>query len=237
MINFIKISKLDRRRQRVIGKLEAVQRELKEVREEWQKTHTQIQDEQETLQAQWQESTLTLAQLQTELNYLDEEVSREALARRRAVRFVIDDLKEPVACPDGDLKQELDSIVTVNVQTDDYQEGLGSVSGLMSVLEGIMKGMERFDESVNGLITEQKMHSSYLSKLNVSLPEEVLAYHKQWDGLRQKVRDDGIHCANPVKFVTAVRPVVEGDLSEASIKAMFDGLGQALNRATHKWKG
>ena len=237
MINFFKISKLDRQRQRVIGKLEAIRQDLKEVREEWQTTQHQIQDEQETLQARWQESTLQLAQLQGELDYLDDEASREALALKRAVRYVIDNLKEPIACPVGDVKQELDSMVGLNVQTDDYQEGLGSVGSLMSVLDGITDGLKRFDESVQGLISEQRMHSSYLPKLNVSVPDEVLAFHEQWDGLRRKVRDDGRLSAHPAEFVAAVRPVMEEDLSEANIKAMFESLGQALERATSTWRG
>lgn len=237
VINFPKIIKLDRQRQRVIGKLEAVQQDLKEVRKEWETTQHQIQDEQEALQTKWQESTLKLAQLQGELSYLDDEASREALARRRAVRYVIDTLKEPIPCPVEDLKQELDSMVELNVQTDDYQEGLGSVSGLMSLLDGITEGLERFNESVRGLISEQKMHSAYLAKLNVSVSDGVLAFHEQWDDLRRKVHDERHLGAHPAEFVAAVRPVMEDGLSETNIQAMFEGLGGALKQATKGWRG
>jgi hypothetical protein len=237
VIHFLKINKLDRKRQRVIGKLEAVQQNLKEVRQEWETTQHQIQDEQKTLQTKWQESTLKLAQLQGELSYLDDEASREALARKRAIRYVIDNLKEPIPCPLEGLKQELDYMVDLNVQTDDYQAGLGSVSGLMSVLDGLTGGLERFNESVKGLISEQKMHSAYLAKLNVSVPDGVLAFHEQWDGLRRKVQDERQLGAHPAEFVAAVRPVMEDGLREANIRTMFEGLGGALTQATKGWRG
>jgi len=237
VIRFPKINKLDRQRQRVIGKLETVHQELKEVRQEWQTTQHQIQAEQETLQARWQESTLRLAQLQAELDFLDDEASREAMARKRATRHVIDNLKQPLACPIKDLKKGLDRMVEVNIQADDYQAGLGSASSLLSVLDGISDGLNRFNESVQGLIREHKLHSAYLPKLNVSIPDQVLGFHEQWDGLRRQVRDDGHLCTHPNEFVTAVRPVMEGGLAEANIKAMFDSLGQALSQATSSWRG
>jgi chromosome segregation ATPase len=236
VFNFFKIGKLDRQRQQVIGQLKVVQQELKKVRDEWQESQGQVQSEQDSLQAQWQELTLKLAQLQGELEYLDAESNREALALRRAIRYVIDHLEGPIPSPASDIKDELDRMVELNVQTDDYQEGLGSVGSLLSVLDGITEGLSRFGESVEGLIEEQRMHSAHLPDLDVTVPDKVRAFHAQWDDLAQKVRDDGRLCANPAEFLAIVRPVMEKDLSEARIKAMFDGLGQALDDATGRWR-
>ena len=235
--HFVKICKLDRQRHRAIGKLEAIQQRLKEVRQEWCGVQDQIREDQETLQTDWQDSTLKLARLQAELNYLDNEASRETLALKRATRYIIDNLKEPNSCPAEDLKRELDSMVELNVQTDGYQDGLGSVATLMSWLDGIAAGLKRFGESVHGLIEEQKMHSSHLPDLDIFLPDEVLAFHQQWDTLREKVEADGHLCANPAEFVATVQPVTERDLNEQKIKAMFDALGLALKHATDVWKG
>ena len=237
VFNFFKISKLDRQRQQVIGQLKVIQQELKKVRDEWQEFQGQAQSEREGLQTRWQELTLKLAQLQGELDYLDIEANREALALKRATRHVIDNLKDPIPCPARDTKDELDAMVELNVQTDDYQEGLGSVGSLLSLLDGITEGLDRFGESVGGLIEEQRMHSAYLSDLNIRVPDEVRAFHAQWDGLAQKVQDDGHLCANPAEFLAIVRPVVEEDLTTEAIKAMFESLGQALNDATHQWRG
>jgi len=235
VFNFFKIGKLDRQRQQAIGQLKIIQQELKKVRDEWQEFEEQTRSERETLQAQWQELTLKLAQLQGELDYLDAETNREPLALRRAIRHVIDNLKEPIPCPAGDIKKELDRMAKLNVQTDEYQEGLGSVGSLLSLLDGITEGLNRFNESVGGLIEEQRMHSAHLPKLDVTVPDAVRTFHAQWDGLVKKVRDDGRLCANPAEFLTIVRPVMEQDLSETNVKAMFDGMGRALDEATRRW--
>lgn len=236
VFNFFKIGKLDRQRQQVIGHLKGVQQQLKRVREEWQELQGQVQSEQDTLQAQWQEQTLRLAQLQGELEYLDAEASRESLALRRATRYVIDNLKEVIPCPASEIKQDLDDMVELNIQTDDYHEGLGSVGSLLSLLDGITEGLNRFGQSVGGLIEEQRMHSAHLPNLEIFVSDEVRAFHAQWQDLVQKVRDDGHLCNNPTEFLTIVGPVVENDLGEANIKAMFESMGEALDAATHKWR-
>jgi hypothetical protein len=236
VINFFKISKLDRQRQRVIGQLKEVHRQLRGVREEWQEVHQETQAEQETLQAQWQELALKLTQLQGELDYLDDEANREGLALKRATRYVLDNLKEPIPCPASDLRSDLDAMIEVNIQSDDYQEGLGSVAGLLALLDGISEGLDRFNGSVEGLIREQQMHSAYLPKLQVTVPGNVVAFHQQWGDLAQKVHDDGRLCANPTEFLEVARPMSEGSLSDASVRVMFEDLGQALTSATSRWR-
>ena len=237
VFNFFKINKLDRQRQRLIGKLESIQDDLKKVRGEWEDAQVRTMVEEETLQLNWQDLTLKLAELQGEADYVDDQTNREALALRRASRYVIDNLKEPVDSPAADIKQELDAMVTLNIQTDTYQKGLGSVSSLMSVLDGVTEGMKRFGESVSGLISEQRMHSAYLPTLRISVPDDVLGFHAQWDGLAQKVRDDRHLSAQPAEFVAAVLPSTQQHLSESSIKRMFESLGSALKSATQAWRG
>ncbi|HET89692.1 MAG TPA: hypothetical protein ENN99_02990 [Chloroflexi bacterium] len=237
MFNFFRINKLDRQRQQVIGQLKVVQQELKKVREEWKEAQQEISAEQTALQTDWQELTLKLAQLQAELDYLDVETNRESLAFKRATRHMVDNLKEHVPCPADDIKTDLDHMVELNIQTDTYQDGLGSVGSLLSLLDGITEGLKRFDESVQGLIKEQSMHSAYLPKLRITVPDDVAAFHGQWDGLAQQVRDDGRLCAQPTEFLDIVRPVIQRELSETQIKGMFESMGQALDKATRGWKG
>jgi chromosome segregation ATPase len=236
VINFGKIGKLDRQRQRIIGELKAVNMDLKEVRDEWQNTSQEIDSEQVDLQNQWQKKTLELAQLQGELNYLDDDATRESMALKSAARYILDNLKEPADCPDQDLKGELDQMVELNIRSDQYQQGLGAVSGIIALLDGIIQGLERFNESVKGLIDEQRMHSSYLPKLKISVPAEVLEFHRQWEGLYQKVQDDHQICAEPEMFMESIQPVIDHDLSEVNIKGMFENLGQALKQSTESWR-
>ena len=81
------------------------------------------------------------------------------------------------------------------------------------------------------------MHSAYLPALEVALPDEVIAYHKQWEDLNRRVQDDGRLCEHPAEFAERMRPFTEQVLTEASIKGMFDSLGAALTQATQAWSG
>ena len=236
IIRFISIAKLDRQRHRILGQLETLARNLKEVRQEWQTHQQEFQAGQEALQSQWRELSLRVAELKRELTYLDDDAQREALAVKRAVRYVLDNLKEPVPCP-GDLSPGLEAMIELNIKTDAYQEGLGTVGGLIALLDSVGKGMDSFQESVGGLIGEQRMHSEFLPKLKVRLPDSAVAFHKQWDGLRAKMRDDARLCAHPTEFLEAARPVIQRDLSDEAITSMFNSLGQALTESTEKWRG
>jgi DNA repair exonuclease SbcCD ATPase subunit len=235
--NFFKVSKLDRRRQQVLGELKTLHKELRRVRDEWQEVQREKGGEQQALQSRWQELTVRLAELQGERDYLADAPNRDALALKRATRHVIDNLKETIPCPAADVKAELDRMVQLNFGTDDFEAGLASAVSLLAVLDGIVEGLARLSESVQGLRDEQRMHSAYLPKLSIALPPGVVAFHEQWEGLAQKVRDDGHLCAHPTEFVAVVEPVVKDDLSEANIKAMFEGMGQALDGATRGWRG
>jgi uncharacterized protein YukE len=233
---FISIARLDRQRHQIIGQLEVLAQNLREVREEWQSSQQEFQAEQEALQGQWRELSLRVAELQRELAYLDDEAQREALALKRAIRNVLDNLKEPVRCPD-DLRPGLETMIELNIKTDAYQEGLGMVGGLIALLDSVGTGMDSFQESVGGLIGEQRMHGDFLPQLKLQLPDSVIAFHSQWDGLRAKMRDDARLCANPTEFLEAAQPVIERDLSDEAITTMFNHLGQALTEATKKWRG
>ncbi len=235
MFNFFKINKVDRQRQQVIGKLEVLQDELKEVRQEWAALQKEIKGEQADYQELWQEYTLELARLQGEFDFLDETVTADDLARKRSIRYVIDHLKEPVKVGIDELQPVLESMVEYNIQTDDYQAGLGSVGSLLALLDGLTEGLTRFRESVQGLLEEHKMHSSYLDDLNIVVDDSVLAFHQGWEGLTARVQDDAHLSTNPTEFVTAVQPVIAAELSEERIQSMFDSLGQSLTEATKEW--
>jgi len=234
---FFKISRLDRARQRVLGRLEETQEQIKDVREKWKSLQKADKAEQDALQKRWQEQTLMLAQYQAESDFLDEEQNRESLAFKRAVRHVVDNLKEGIRYPSVEIESELDKMVDLNVQTDKYESALRSVVEILALLDGVGEGLKRFGQSVQGLVEEQSMHGAYLPKLNVSIPDEVLVFNRQWEGLADLVRDDVTLRGRPVEFVGAVQPVIDEGLSEKAIRHTFDQLGRALKSATSHWKG
>ncbi len=234
--HFVSIAKLDRQRHRILGQLETLAQNLKEVREEWQTRQQEFQAQQQALQDRWRELSLEVAELKRELTYLDDEAQRESLAVKRAIRHVLDNLKGPVPCPD-ELRPGLQTMIELNIKTDDYQAGLGTVGGLIALLDSVGKGMDGFQESVEGLIGEQRMHSDFLPQLNVQLPDSVIAFHSQWDDLRAKMRDEARLCAHPAEFLEAAQEVIERDLSDEAVASMFDRLGQSLAEATTDWRG
>jgi hypothetical protein len=235
-IHFIEITRLDRQRQQVIGKLKALQEDLKEVRETWHIADTTAMSEKQDLQGQWQQLTLKRLHLEGELDFLQEKGDREALALKRAIRHELDNLKEPIACPDPALKVQMDEMVQLNIQTDDYQAAFGPLSGVISLLEGIIEGLRRFNESIQGLIDQQKMHSAYLPMLDVNIPDKVINFNSGWDALRKSVQDEASISSEPVDFLAKVQPLMADDLNEARIQSMFESLGEALNHATESWR-
>jgi predicted nucleic acid-binding Zn-ribbon protein len=237
LTNFFKVGKLDRERQRIIGQLQYAERELKEIRDKWEAKKAEFTAQQEEAKARWQEASLELAQLQGELELLDDDAARERLILQRAARRVIDDLKEQVDCPDADFQQKLDAMVQLNITTDDYHESLGKAAGLIAMLDAIVQGLGSMQESVGALVREQRMHSAYLPKLQVQIPGEAKAFHGQWDRLYQMVLDEKAICEHPADFVEEIEPVLEQQLSDAAIGRMFDALGGALSRAAdEQWK-
>jgi len=237
VFNYFKLNKVDKQRQKVIGQLQVVENHLKRVREEWETAQEGTRSQQDALKERWQELTLTLAEIQAERDHLAVEENRESLARRRSIRHVVDNLKDDVACPDTGIKAELDRMVELNVQTDEYEDALGSVVGLLAMLDGVAEGMRRFAESVDGLQEEQRMHGANLPKLAITVQDAVLGFHQLWPRLAKQVRDDQHLAVNPDEFVAAVRPVTEGALSNQRIDAMFGELGKSLEIATQKWRG
>ena len=169
------------------------------------------------------------------MDQLDDEGQREALALRRAIRHVLDNLTEPASASDPALAAGLGEMVNLNEQTDTYHQGLASVGGMIGLLRGIQSGVKAVHKSVDGLRSEEHMHRAYLKQLNFSLPARVEAFHKQWGELAQRFADDEVIGEHPADFAAAVQPLLEGPLSQAKIERMFDDLGAMIQRATARW--
>jgi hypothetical protein len=243
MLHFVAITKADRERQRILGKLEAISDSLYSLRRIWEGERQKVEKSQASFQEQWQLESMAVARLQSELDQLDDEPRREDLALRRAIRYVLDEVKEPPSRTDPDsasssgqgLEAGLREMVTLNIQTDAYHAGLASVGGMIGLSGGIHSGLEAIGRSIEGLKREQQMHKAYLKPLSFTMPDRVETFHEQWPALAQQFADEETTSGQPVDFVTAVQPLLDGPLSEANIKAMFDDLGNMIERATARW--
>lgn len=233
--HFLAITKADRERHRVLGKLEATNDSLYEVRRIWEQERQKTEELQKAYQEQWQLESMAVARLQAELDGLDDEAARDDLALRRAVRHVLDALKEPSPSPDPELHARLQDMVDLNIQTDDYHAGLASVGGVIGLSGGVRSGLQALGQSIEGLKREQQMHKAYLKPLSFSLPPRVEAFHKQWPALAKRFADEKHIGAQPADFSASVQPLLDGPLSEASIEAMFGDLGKMIKKATAGW--
>jgi hypothetical protein len=237
--NFFKISDLDRKRHKLLGSMEENARALKDVRDEWAKSKTQYTTQETQLEQQWQQANVDAARAREELAQLSDDDKREKLALQRAIHFVFDNWITPLAAAPGGspLVDEINQMVHFNVQQNAYEEGLGKVAGLIALLGSVSQGLQSIGQSVDALIKEQGMHSAYLKPVSVSVDDEVIQFHKLWDGLRAKVKDEKNLGQHPTEFSVLFDQEVKGQLSEASIKRMFDSLSGALTAATKGWKG
>ncbi|MFN2292222.1 MAG: hypothetical protein ACK2UC_13600 [Anaerolineae bacterium] len=233
--HFLAITRADRERHRVLGKLEVLGESLYAVRQRWNEERAKIEERQAAYQRNWQMESIATARLQAELDQLNDDVLREELALRRATRHVLDNLKTRQTGQDPELGRSLDQMVELNIRTDDYHEGLATVAGLIGLLRGMQSGLEAVGKSVEGLLHEQQMHSAYLKPLDFRLPETVETFHRQWPALRREFVDEEAVSTQPAEFAARVEPLLDGPLSEETIKAMFDALGSMIERAAAKW--
>ena len=238
-INFFKINELDRKRQKLLGRMEENARALKAVREEWAKTKSEYTSEETQLQQQWQQANVDAARAREELAQLSDDDKREKLALQRAIFYVFVNWITPLAAAPGGspLVDEINQMVHFNLQQNAYEEGLGKVAGLMALLGGVSQGLQSIGQSVDALIKEQGMHSAYLKPVSVSVDDDVIQFHKLWEGLRATVKDEKNLGQHPAEFSALFDQEVKGALSEASIKRMFDSLSGALTSGTKGWKG
>jgi hypothetical protein len=235
VLHFMTITNADRDRQRLIGKIEAINASLYEVRDEWAREAVTGQERQAEYQRRWRLESMAVARLQAELERMEDQGFRQELALRRAVRHVLDALKDPWSGPVPEINSGLREMVALNNQTDSYHVGLASVGGVIGLLRGILSGMQAIQRSIEGLAHEQQMHKAYLSPLEFNLPQGVDEFHSQWSVLSRRFSDEAAISAHPAGFSESVAPLLEGPLSQARIESMFDEMGATIERATAQW--
>ncbi len=235
--NFFKISELDRQRHRLLGRMEENGQALKSVREEWAKTKAQYATEETGLEKQWQQANVDAARAREELAQLSDDARRKELALRRALVYVFDHWETALQPAGNPLIDEINQMAHFNLAQNAYEQGLGKVAGLIALLSGVSQGLQSIGQSVDALIKEQGMHSAYLKPVSVTVDDGVIQFHKQWDDLRGKLKDEQALAQHPGEFSALFDAEVKGPLSEANIKRMFDSLSGALTAATQGWKG
>jgi len=205
--------------------------QLKAVREEWQAKKQELAERQDTLRAAWEKASIELAQIKSELDYLEPNVA--TLAAQRGAQRMLAELQEAPAGR-GPLYDAMADIAQMNQQLAQYREGITRVAEALGVLTGIRSGMERFAQSVAKLYEEQERYN--LQPLKVDVPRRVIEFHNIWAEFRGKVKDEKHLGAHPLEFSKVAADYVQKRLTEEAIKDMFEQMGEALSAAAKAWE-
>ncbi|MBN1259194.1 MAG: hypothetical protein JXB35_00800 [Anaerolineae bacterium] len=229
--HFGKLRRLTGRRSEVLKELARLQAEIRDVRSDWRTSEMQMGAQENTQQQEVQAALQKRSRWQAELDYLDDAAQREQLARQRAVRYVLDELREPVTSPLPDLESSVNDLAALNVARDQYQEALKKVSHLLGLLQGIGQGVTKFIESLEKLMQQQKQYSAYLKPLRISVPASIGRFFQQFTTLYQAVQNPAAFRDRPVIFSKLAAEFI-ASAGDDAIKATFESLGAALNQAT-----
>jgi DNA repair exonuclease SbcCD ATPase subunit len=236
LLHFGSLLKLSKRRREVLRALKETQEQLRDTRQRWQKARTAFEEEQAQLREELQAALLHRSQLQTELDYLDDDEQRALLAHQRAVRHVLDALREPVALPDPALQERVNELVVLNVERERYLAGLEKAAHVLGLLSGIAKGVRAFQESVQKLIQQEQQYSQYLRPLQVTVPDAVQAFFAHFRRLDERVSNAERFREEPKAFTAHARAFIES-AGDRQIQRVFEALGGALNQATEtQWR-
>ena len=229
-----KIAELDRKRYRALGHIEQLSKSVEKARKDWQDLRTMVVKEENDWQTQWQQAVAKCGDLRTERDNLTQ--NTDLVVQRRATTYVIDNLKTAATASEPALDASLKHMVTLNIQTDDYQAALGSIAGILGTAKGMDEGLTRLGESVKAVMDEQTQHSEFLAPLSITVADQAVAFGKNWDDLAAKAHDEKAYADHPKDFVAAMQPFVDTRLTSALIGQYFDALGQALQKSTAGWK-
>lgn len=233
---FFTVNKLVRARNKVFAEVTQLQQQLEQLRQDWQDARQKETAAQASYQEETQTKLLEQARLQAEFDYLDAADRRAALAHQRAARHVIDELREPVACPLPDLEQALAELAELNVIRDRYQEGIHKAAHLEGLANGLLQGLVALGNGVQKMLRQQKQYSAYLKPLRVTVSQASLDFFRTLAALRKTFASAQSFTEDPVLFAQQAQSFIAA-LSDDAIRIAFESLGTALTRAAEtQWK-
>ena len=233
---FFAVNKLVRARNKTFKEVGHLHHQLEQLRRDWQDARQKESAAQASYQEETQARLLEQARLQAEFDYLDDAERRAALAHQRAARHVIDELREPVACPLPDLEKALAELAELNVIRDRYQEGINKAAHLEGLANGLLQGVEAFGGGIQKMIRQQKQYSAYLKPLRITAPQASLDFFSTLAALRKTFASTRGFAEDPVLFAQRAQGFIAA-LSDDTIRIAFESLGAALTSATEtQWK-
>jgi len=231
LTNMGKRRRLGKQRSQLQNRSEALLLDLRKVREEWVKRKKDAGASQTALRQRWEETSVSASQTQARLDYLAENI--EELSRRRGLEQTLITMDQAPQ-QGGDVGAALAEMVKLNHSKAAYEQGLRTVAEVLGLLKGLHEGSNRFMQSVGKVYEEQRRYD--LKPLTVHLPDYVVEFQSSWKPFRKLVKDEKYLGRHPLEFSRQVQEFTEKHLSDPAIERAFVGMGEALKRATDKWK-
>jgi chromosome segregation ATPase len=203
---------------------------LRQVRKTWLDTVQSTSETQAALRQEWQQTTIRVSEAQGQRDYMAEQF--DTLAEDAALLRALQDLNLRITVS-GELGAKLKELAQHNAVRKSYEEGLTAVAEALGLLKGVSDGLGRFRESVGKVVAEQRRYN--LKPVQVPVPHQAAAINAIWAELRQQVKNEDYMGSNPLQFVRIVKRHISEPLTNATIQAFFEGMGEALNQATKAW--
>ncbi len=204
--------------------------ELRRVRKAWVDTVQSTGEVESTLRAEWQQTGVQAAQSQARHDYLQDHLAE--LAEEAALQRALQELSQPTSVP-GELGDKLKELAQHNVVRKSYEDGLAAVAEALGLLKGISTGLEKFADSVGKVVAEQRRYN--LKDVKVDVAQLAADVNGIWVPLRAQVKNEDYMGSNPLEFVRIVQQSISARLTNEVIKTFFEGMGEALNKATKAW--
>lgn len=226
----VRIRRLHRLQKTAKAQQEQALKALRQVRKSWLDTVQATSETQAALRQEWQEASIRISEAQGQRDYMVQHF--DTLAEDAALLRALQELDRPTSVP-GELGAKLAELAQHNVVRKSFEEGLASVAEALGLLKGVSDGLGRFRDSVGKVVAEQRRYN--LKPVQVPVPHQAAAINAIWAELRQQVKNEDYMGSNPLEFVRIVKRYISEPLTNATIQAFFEGMGEALNQATKAW--
>ncbi|MFO7916565.1 MAG: hypothetical protein R6V13_00590 [Anaerolineae bacterium] len=230
LANWGKIRRLKRVQKKAKEQQRQALEELREVRRTWKQKVEGTGEKQAELRKEWEQLSIRLSQARGRHDHLQENF--DPLAEQAALQRVLEELEEPPDVP-GPLGEGLERLVKHNKIRRAYETGLRAVAETLGLLKAMGEGLDRFGNSVQTVLEEQRRFD--LPRTHVLVPHSVAVTNQIWKTLQDHVEDERDMGTNPLKFSRIVDHYTKSRLTDEQIESFFQELGQALSRATEAW--
>lgn len=225
------IRRLKRQQREAKRRQEKTLAKLHLLRQGWADSVKAAGDKQSELREQWQEVGIRLAENQTRHAHLRDNL--EALALQNGLQRVLMELRVPPEVP-GEFGAQLADLARRNGVRAAYEESLQVSAEFLGRTKGVGTGLSKFGTSVANVVREQRRYN--LKNVRVRVPPLALEVLGTFRDVGERLAEPNSWASQPERVTALLDPYNKTRLSDDSIKALFETMGEELNRATSAWK-